>query len=260
MSRPPHVSVALPSPGGGEEHPNCAVNDIPGNFPHASMVRVAYQTDSMRILSPRPDIDATNTGDLVMLRIHRAWSLAITEAPLFYRLRTMIMEPVLHIGVVSTLRLTDVEIGQYPRELIFSSFQSSSELNAAFRRPEILQNGQPFTNIYPELVTGSLSTKYIVVTLKMTNRAMLFLIVTALLISVFIGLVVGLITQSIQSGFACFGGLGLTLSVMLGTGLTIKLKVTETVQRNDFPTQLKYSSMQIFEIYDAKQYLLRNGI
>lgn len=109
----------------------------------------------------------------------------------------------------------DVETGNFPREVFFTSLEDCRELDVAFHRPEILQGVEVFAEQYPDVITGSMSTKMVVVVPKLRKGFALGVVTSALLVSIVAGLVVGLVTSSAQVGFACFGGFGVIISLLL---------------------------------------------
>lgn len=69
--------------------------------PETSVVRLAYHTGG-RFISPRANISAANTDDVVMLRFQRLWDLSTADARRIHRLRGYIMVPTVQIGIIST--------------------------------------------------------------------------------------------------------------------------------------------------------------
>lgn len=198
-------------------------------------VRFAYEL-GRRYYAPMTTINARIGGDAVMQQVDQAWHDGVTSVRGWYYVRSMFYERVVFIGVVSTvshchseshndklisqlpfkMHLVDVESTTAPREIIFSSLELSPELSTSIERPELLQHLECFSQHFPDIVTGSMAKKFLVVVLQVKKQTVLRTTLCALLASAVVGLVVGLMAQSMQAGFACFGGLGAAISMALG--------------------------------------------
>lgn len=93
-------------------------NEAPANSHHLDRkVRVAYKVQR-KYLAPRVDIDATPAGDVVMHEVKQLWDAGMVDDKVWYRVHTLLCEPVVQIGSISTvshsnpsrITLTDIRI------------------------------------------------------------------------------------------------------------------------------------------------------
>jgi len=109
--------------------------------------------------------------------------------------------------------LPDIE-AQHPLEVIISSRTPSVELTAAFHRPLLLHASASFADQYPALLTSSPSRKALLVGQELNKRAIFWVVLTALLISLGIGLVVGFVCSGAGLAVAITGGLTGVISIV----------------------------------------------
>ncbi|KAK7986908.1 hypothetical protein PG996_006483 [Apiospora saccharicola] len=231
-------AVAATNPPFNREQPLSQLVNHPGQRA-GLFVRFAYKLGG-RYFEPVEPIDASARGDVVMREVNHTWKLATATTKAWDMIHHLLYKPVILFGSISSVSnlssrkstivppthmishqfmVADIEPGRPGRELVFSSFDRSVELTTALDRPALLRPVGCFAESYPDVVTGSMAIKFVVVALEVQKRALLRLIVCALLVSVVVGVVVGVATKSVQAGFGCFGGLGVVVSIALAVVL-----------------------------------------
>ncbi|KAK0704965.1 hypothetical protein B0H67DRAFT_649358 [Lasiosphaeris hirsuta] len=119
--------------------------------------------------------------------------------------------------------LNDLEAAQFPREIILSGRKIQPTLTTLFEKHTIHGGDAVFAEVYPYTVTGSPSSKVIVIAFKPKKgavfRAVPWRLALSLLLSIIVGLVVGYSTSStsngIQAGSGVLGVIALLISVPL---------------------------------------------
>lgn len=210
----------------------------PGNH-DGSRVRFAYKV-MKRYLQATDPIEASARGDVVMREINHALKNSMATTKGWDIIHYLLYKRVVFFGSISSVSIisshtpttvpptymtsrqfmvADIETVRPGQELVFSSFDRSVELTSALDRPTILQSVSCFAESYPDVTTGSMTTKFVVVALELQKRALVRLVVCALLISVIAGVVVGIMMHNVQAGFGCFAGLVAVVSIALAVVL-----------------------------------------
>jgi len=99
-------------------------------------------------------------------------------------------------------------------EVTFTSFEKSTELTAAFHRPQLLQNGGFFTLHFEHVLSHSPIKKAVVIDYETDRASVAWLLCFTLIISVMTGVAFGFGVRRAELGIGISAGLFTMLSII----------------------------------------------
>jgi hypothetical protein len=117
--------------------------------------------------------------------------------------------------------MPDVEVRQFPVEVIVSSHTLSAELTAAFHRPSLLRSSGSFVERYLVVLSSSPSCTALLVGQELNKCAVFWVLFVTLACSICIGLIIGFACSRADLAFASTSSLIGLISALTGLLLWI---------------------------------------
>ncbi|KAI1333744.1 hypothetical protein F5Y15DRAFT_421530 [Xylariaceae sp. FL0016] len=115
------------------------------------------------------------------------------------------------VATLSTFQFTGALSPGRPLEVNIRHHEACADLN----RPDLLDDTESFTSLYPDMLEGSLSRKAILVERKLKRENVLRCALVALIVALVAGLLVGFLTHHFAAGIGTSAGIVGTVAFLV---------------------------------------------